>query len=133
VTSHEPIGASFSPDGRWIVYAASSDAALFNGGLTGDRGVYLQPVPPTGARYELPRQRLDFAPVWTRNGKEVLYVPSAASGDMVGVPVSTATGVTFGAPATFPARVTAGRLSGEARAYDTLPDGTLIGLVDPAN
>jgi len=133
VTSHEPVGASFSPDGRWIVYAASSDAALFNGGLTGDRGVYLQPVPPTGARYELPRQRLDFAPVWTRNGKEVLYVPSAASGDMVGVPVSTATGVTFGAPATFPARVTAGRLSGEARAYDTLPDGTLIGLVDPAN
>jgi serine/threonine-protein kinase len=135
VTSREPIGANFSPDGHWIVYVTSSgpDVSAFSGGLAANRGVYMQPVPATGVRYELPRQRLDFAPVWTRNGKEVLYVPSAASGDMVGVPVSTPTGVTFGTPTTFPARVTAGRLSGEPRAYDTLPDGTLIGLVDPAN
>jgi eukaryotic-like serine/threonine-protein kinase len=133
VASHEPIGATFSPDGRWVAYASSTDAALFTGGLSGNRGIYLQPVPPTSARYELPRQRLDFAPVWTRDGKELVYVPSAASGDMVAVPVNTTTGVAFGAPVTFPARVTGGRLSGETRAYDILRDGTLVGLVDPAD
>jgi hypothetical protein len=42
-------------------------------------------------------------------------------------------GVTFGVPMTMPAVVTGGVRSGGRRAYDVLPDGRFIGLVDPGD
>jgi hypothetical protein len=37
---------------------------------------------------------------------------------------------TFGAAESFPAKVTADRLSGDMRAFDILPDGRFIGLTN---
>lgn len=62
-------------------------------------------------------------------GRELVYVPSAASGRLAIVNVSTSTGATFGTPQTIPAAVTLGRTSGLTRAFDVLPDGRFIGLV----
>jgi serine/threonine-protein kinase len=129
VRSVEPIESVFSPDGRWIAYTQTPSA---NNGRSPDRGVFVQPFPATGARYQVPSQVLDFHPVWGTKGSELLYVPSAASGQLAVTSFSTKPSVTFGSPETLPARVTGNRLSGAARAWDVLPDGRMVGLVQPA-
>jgi Tol biopolymer transport system component len=95
VNSVQPIGSVFSPDGRWIAYAVSSQ-----GGATpsSDRGVYVQPYPPTGAIYRAPALALDFHPAWASNGSELLYLPSNLSGQLARVSVSASTAITFGTP-----------------------------------
>jgi serine/threonine-protein kinase len=129
VESREPIGSVFSPDGRWIAYS-STPASAVGGGFSPSRGVYIQPVPPTGARYQIPKQQgLDFHPVWGPKGDELFYVPSAASGLLTAVRVTTQPGIVFGSATSLPARVTASRLSNEARAHDILPDGRFVGFV----
>jgi dipeptidyl aminopeptidase/acylaminoacyl peptidase len=127
VESAEPIGSIFSPDGRWIAYAATplddTRTILVN------RGVYIQPFPAAGTeRYQVRKQQMDFQPVWTAKGDELVYVPTAASGRLAIVSVSTTPSVAFGPLRTFPAVVTAGRLSSQPRAYDLMPDGRTVGL-----
>ncbi len=99
-------------------------------GVSSVRGIFIQPFPATGARYQAPKQLLDFQPVWSADGRELFYVPSAASGRLAVVRVATQAGVTFGAPEALPARVTADRLSNEPRAFDMLPDGHFVGLIE---
>ena len=125
VTSAEPIGSVFSPDGKWLAYATATD------GNTTDRnrGVFVQPFPPTGAVYQVPRQLVDFHPTWSASGGELLFSAAAASGQMAAVGVTTVGEVTFGPPVRFPASVTGDRLSRERRAYDILPDGRFVGIV----
>jgi serine/threonine protein kinase/Tol biopolymer transport system component len=131
IESREPIGSTFSPDGRWIAYSSTPVTTASGGGISPDRGVYLQPFPATGAKYQIPKQQVDFHPIWGPKA-ELFYVPSAASGRLAVVSVTTQPGVVFGSPASLPARVTLNRLSGETRAFDILADGRFIGLVDPS-
>ena len=128
VTSRTPISATFSPDGRWIAYTLSKPGG--SGLATSNQGVFVQPFPPTGAVYQTPRIQLDFHPVWSQDGKELIYVPSSASGEMDVVKLTTGQGLAFGTPVSLPARVTGSRLLAETRAYDILPDGRFIGLID---
>jgi len=126
IESAEPIGAVFSPDGRWIAYASSPSG----GGIrTSERGIFIQPFPPTGAIYQAPLQVLDFHPLWTSKGTELIYTPSAASGQMTVVGVVTQPTVSFGKLTNVVARVTARRGSSSMRAHDILPDGRFVGLV----
>jgi len=128
VESAEAIGAMFSPDGRWVAYSVGTGA----GAITQDRGIYIEPFPATGERYQAPRRGLDFHPVWAPKGTELFYVPSAASGQLAVVSVRTNSGVSFGSPVVLDARVTADRRSNETRAWDILPDGRFIGLALPS-
>jgi len=120
VTSMEfPTDAMFSPDGRWVAYQAG-DAG------TGEATTYVQPYPPTGAKYQIAR---GGRPMWSRDGKELFFVP-APSQFMV---VSVQTGPVFG----FTRPVPVPRRFGLAppaspRPYDILPDGRIVG-VDAVN
>ena len=68
VTSQRMMGATFSPDGRWIAYSLSggNDRTL----MSPDRGVFVQPFPATGAIYQAPKVLIDFHPVWAPDGRE---------------------------------------------------------------
>jgi eukaryotic-like serine/threonine-protein kinase len=125
VTSREPIGSVFSPDGRWLAYSStpSDDVSAAN------RGVFVQPYPPTGAVFPVPRQMVDFHPLWTADGNELVFLASTNARQMAAVRISVNGGLTFGAPGRFPASVTGERLSQEPRSFDLLPDGRLIGVV----
>jgi DNA-binding beta-propeller fold protein YncE len=124
LTSREPIGAVFSPDGKWLAVAQSRE-----GGATApSRGVYVQRF-PSGELYQAPRQALDFHATWSARGNELIYVTSAASGRLAIVPVQTSPTVQFGAPSLIPATVTGARVSNMTRAYDVMPDGRFIGIV----
>jgi serine/threonine protein kinase len=127
VQSAEPIGSVFSPDGGWVAYSSSPSVGA--SALEANRGVFIQPFPPTGDRYQVPKLERDFQPVWAPKGTELFYVPTTASGRLAVVSVTTKPAVTFGSPVLLPARVTGNRLSIETRAYDMLPDGRFVGLV----
>jgi hypothetical protein len=125
VTSREPIGAVFSPNGRWIAYTSTphDDVSAAN------RGVFVQPFPPTGTVFQVPRQLVDFHPLWTADGREIVFLASTNARQMAAVRVTANGGLTFGTPTRFPASVTGDRLSAEPRSFDLLPDGRLIGVV----
>ena len=126
VESSEPIGSAFSADGKWLAYhslppnvAPESQSA----------GVFVEPFPSTGARYQVPKVLRDFQPVWSRDGTDLHYIGSTASGQLATVRVSTESGLSFEGPTFQPFVLMADKLSGGTRAFDTLPDGRFVGLV----
>ena len=127
-TQSEPIGSVFSPDGHWIAYHSARRSAG-DAPSAGNTGVYVEPVPSNGTLYQAPHLNLDFHPVWSPDGKELIYVPLAASGQLAAVSVTPRTIVPFGTPKLLPAAVTMGRTSGLTRGFDILPDGRFIGAV----
>ncbi len=126
VQSVEPIGSVFSPDGKWVAYHSLPSGA---DGTAASSGVFVEPFPATGARYQAPKVVLDFHPVWSQDGTELNYIGSVLSGQLATVQASTQSGVTFESPALVPFQLTAGRLSGATRAFDVLPDGRFVGLI----
>ncbi len=78
--------------------------------------------------YQAPRQIVDFHPVWTPDGSELMFVASATAGQMAAMRVSASGGITFGPPTQFPASLDGGWLSGQPRAFDVMPDGRFIGV-----
>ena len=57
VLSIAPLSATFSPDGRWIAYAAAEEAS---GIMSPNRGVFVQPFPATGEQHQAPKRVIDF-------------------------------------------------------------------------
>jgi Tol biopolymer transport system component len=57
---------AFSPDGNWIAYASEGES----GGSV--LQVYLEPFPPTGAKYRLTRDGGQM-PAWSRDGSRLFY------------------------------------------------------------
>src|SRR6185436_6713748 len=76
VHSINPIGAVFSPDGRWVAYT------------TTDRGrtnTYVEPYPPTGAKYSVVTPGSPHHPLWSPDGKTLFYNPRAGAFEAVSV------------------------------------------------
>jgi serine/threonine-protein kinase len=122
--SSEPLEANFSRDGRWVVYAADSGTAGF---LSINRGVYIEPFPPTGERYQAPKQGLDYHPLWAPDGKSLFYV-SVLGSPLVSVPVALRPSVAFGTPTALVRGPRPGVPGYETRGFDILPDGRFISL-----
>lgn len=57
-------GVSVSPQGKAVVYTSS---------VSGEYQNYLQPVPPTGARYQISRVGGAEEPRWSRDGSKIYY------------------------------------------------------------
>jgi Tol biopolymer transport system component len=116
-------GAAFSPDSKWVAYAATE----------GERRatIYVQPFPPTGIRHELLREGEEPAnhPAWAPDGKELYFNPGP--GQFKAVKVTTKPNFAFGAVASLPRpfRVSPTR---KPRAYDVLPDGKFIAVISPS-
>ena len=123
VKSSQPTSAGFSPDGRWITYASAAEGG---GVLSPDRGVFIQPFPATGVRYPVPKTRIDFHPVWSLDGKEIVHV-SAMAQPLVALSVRTEPRISFGSPAAVSQAVPRPGLTStdvRGRGYDLLPGET---------
>jgi hypothetical protein len=108
-----PTNAAFSPDGRWVAYQAGD-------GRSGDATTYVEPFPPTGVKYQIAR---GGRPVWSRDGKELLFVP--APSQFMAVSVRTAPAFAFTPPVLIPRRFGLAPPA-SPRPYDLLPDGRLV-------
>ena len=87
---------------------------------------YVQPFPATGATFEIGR---GGRPMWSRDGKELFYVP--APGQFVAVSVRTEPTFVHTAPTSIPRRFGFAP-PGLPRPYDILPDGRFV-AADVAN
>jgi eukaryotic-like serine/threonine-protein kinase len=126
--SAELFSASFSPDGRWIAYAFTPRAG---GGQTPDRGVYVEPFPPTGEKNQAPKVSLDFHPVWAPDGKRIFFV-SASPSPLVEMTIVTAPSVEFRTPVALPAVPRAQLRSIDPRGYDVGADGRFVSVMQSA-
>ncbi len=56
----------FSPDGRWVAYASQEGRS--------STAVYVQPFPPTGAKYQISKTAAAaHHPMWSPDGAELLF------------------------------------------------------------
>jgi eukaryotic-like serine/threonine-protein kinase len=122
VESLTPTCAVFSPDGRWVAYATMEAGSTFS-------TVYVQPFPPTGATYQVSRDDDGHHPVWSRDGKELFYVPGP--GRLAVTRVTTQPSFA----ATSPTLLPAAGIQGPPRAvrnFDIMPDGARFLGVTPS-
>jgi len=129
--SAAPFSATFSPDGRWVAYAF---ADFGEAPTSANRGVFVEPFPPTGEKYQAPKKGIDFHPVWSPDGTRIFFI--LASGQpTVAVPVVTRPSIAFGSATELPRLPRPGVLLSDVRGYDVLPDGRVISATagDEAN
>jgi Tol biopolymer transport system component len=118
VRSAIPTEASFSPDGRWIVYQSRE-----RGGASNQS--FVQPFPPTGVKYLVPQS--GGHPYWSAKGDRLFLNVAVTRTAIVGIVTSpqlsfspaaefSRTGRTESNPAT------------SRRAADSMPDGRIVGI-----
>ena len=122
VRSPVPIDAVFSPDGKWVAYSSASAANATT--------VYVQPFPPTRAKYEVPRigRAQPHHPAWSTDGRSLILNAHAGFLDIVSV--MTLPTVAFGNSISGPRRFLTGPPN-VRRGFDVMPDGRLVGLITP--
>ncbi len=123
VRSVSPTGARFSPDAKWIAYAANDTA--------GPTAIYVQRFPASGAKYQLFVKGINdtpHKPVWSRDGKELFYVPRF--GGFEAVKVTTRPEFSFG-PASPVARPFQPGPHNARTLFDVAPDGRFLAMFDP--
>ena len=79
----EPLGYPFpvfSPDGRWVAYQS-----LETGGdpLVGNFNVHVRPFPGPGPRQTVSGPDGGVSPVWSPDGRELLYMPGSATDNRI--------------------------------------------------
>jgi serine/threonine-protein kinase len=122
VESADPLGAVFSPDGRWVAYA---DNDVGGGVPSRNRGIYIEPFPPTTAKIQVTKTANDYHPTWAADGKSLNYIPSAAN-PPVGVPFFPDGRI--GQPRRIGSMTATNFISSAHRSYDVLPDGRFLML-----
>ena len=122
VRSPVPIDAVFSPDGKWVAYSSASAPNATT--------VYVQPFPPTRAKYEVPRigRARPHHPAWSTDGRSLILNAHAGFLDIVSV--MTLPTVAFGNSISGPRRFLTGPPN-VRRGFDVMPDGRLVGLITP--
>lgn len=110
--------SAFSPDGRWVAYMATTE---------GDSDLYIQPFPPTGAKYQIATG--GRTPAWSPDGTH-LFFHAIASNRLVVVDIRAEHGVTSGTPVSLPIDDAIHPLT--QRNYDVTPDGEQLLIVLPA-
>ena len=103
---------------------------------TGEDEIFVQPFPPTGAKYQLPNVLDNHHPLWSPDGRELFYVPGPGEFTVVGV--TTQPSFSFGNPVSlnlFQSELRTGPPN-QRRRHDIMPDGSGflgVGRGDVAN
>jgi serine/threonine-protein kinase len=99
---------SFSPDGHWMTYSSNEENGLFN--------IYVQPFPPTGAKYKISSKDGGDSPLWTPDGRQIIF---AAGRHLMAADVQVKAGFTSTEPKPLPIEIE----NTQGRPYDITPDG----------
>jgi Tol biopolymer transport system component len=106
------VTAAFSPDGRWVAYDASTS------------GIFVQPFPATGAKYQIAGA---IHPFWSPDGKELFFVPR---GRFQAVSISTQPTFRFSSPVEVLRGGFLERGPSFERTIEMLPDGKrFVGVI----
>jgi WD40-like Beta Propeller Repeat len=113
--------SAFSPDGRWLAYQ-SSDART--------AGVLVEAFPPTGTPNQIAMRAggTPHHPFWSRDGKELFYIPGPDQ--FAVVRVTTQPSFSVSNPESLTRGVFLEGGPDAIRNIDALPDGRFVGIVD---
>src|SRR5712692_286029 len=109
---------NLSHDGHWLAYMASDS--------TGQAQVYVEPFPPTGAKYQVTTVG-GGNPVWSRDGRQLFYL--SARSQIMSVEVQTQTNFVIGKTTPLPME---GIIQTGVRSYDISPDGKYFVVMLPS-
>jgi Tol biopolymer transport system component len=115
--------ASLSTDGHWIAYTLNESG----------RNIFVQPVPPTGAKYQITTEG-GISPIWSPDGKQLIYSQSPGSGigNLMLVDVETRPSFVFGKPTPLPIKgFWHNGAPGNPRGFDITPDGKQFIVMRP--
>jgi serine/threonine-protein kinase len=120
VRSTSLLNSEFSPDGKWIAYTVRGTREV--------RGasVFVEPVPPTGQK-SLVSGSNGHHPLWSRDGKRLLYFPGAEP--LLSVPVIIRAGFAVGEPEQVPGALISNTSVQSGRNHDLTADGRIIAVV----
>jgi serine/threonine-protein kinase len=110
-----PTDAVFSQDGRWVAYQTGQIGE-------GEGTTYVEPFPPTGTKHQIAR---GGRPLWSRDGKELFYVPNADQ--LMAVTIRTQPSFTFMNPVAVP-RGFGIADPASPRSFDITPEGRIVGI-----
>jgi Tol biopolymer transport system component len=108
--------SAVSPDGRWMAYASNE---------TGRYEVWLEPLPPTGARHQLTRDGGGH-PMWLPDGRSIYFERGQ---QIFRLPVNVSSPSSLAPPEPLPV---SGFVQGELRRqFDLMPDGKRFLMLYP--
>ena len=116
VASGYQLGAVVSPDGRWVAYHTNDNERRTN-------TLFVRPFPPNGSLYQV---GTGANPLWSTDGKELLWVSGPASPFHVGRVAIDGGFRLSGAPGAIPRPGVLGFDAARGRNFDSAPDGKLI-------
>jgi serine/threonine-protein kinase len=124
VRSTQPVNAAFSPDGKWIAYTTRPPGSVAQ--------IYVRPFPPTDVIYQITRgtDKNAHHPFWSRDGRELYYIPAAGAFALVSV--TTRPAFSFGDPVSL-SRGPAGFFEGgpgNTRQNDAAADGRVLAITN---
>ncbi len=108
---------AISPDGRWLAYG-SNELNSFG------YNVFVQPFPPTGAKYQVTTS-IASSPTWATDGKQILaaFADQISASDVQTAPQFTVASATrIRSDGTLPSTPT-------IRNFDVMPDGRLLAVL----
>ena len=120
VTSVAYPHASFSPDGRWILYAVA------NAARNGAGGVFVRPFPLTSVFF---RVGPGVSPFWAPTGKGLYFVEAPGFDSFSFVNITTEPAYEVSQPSRVPRPTIAGGGPGLPGAYDASPDNQHLVVV----
>jgi hypothetical protein len=86
--------------------------------------VFVQPVPATGARYQVSTTaEIGHHPFWSPDGTELFYLGAERGALLVGVPLIFGSAVTAGRGTVFPRTLVTNTTSTGPSNYEMTPDG----------
>jgi serine/threonine protein kinase len=128
IQSTLPLASEFSPDGRWLSYSMSEARVG-----TAQATAFVEPFPPTGAKFQISETRRGFHPVWLPDGKRLSYSTGIGPDGPQWVTARLALGPQFAIGSVV--KIPNGGLLDSVpfapmneRNYDVTPDGRRIGL-----
>jgi len=93
------------------------------------RKVYVQPFPATGAKYLITKDGANH-PVWSPDGKELIFMDDMTNGQLYSVAIRTQPSFSFGNPVPLGIKGLIQRV-GNWRDYDITPDGKQFVVMMP--
>jgi Tol biopolymer transport system component len=113
-------GASLSPDGRWLAYAADPTRSF---------EIWVSPFPGPGAAVRVSPDG-GVEPIWSRDGRELFY---RAGSRVMAVAVQPGSEFRFSPPVLlFDSQFELARPGNQPPSYDVAPDGRFVFLKPPA-
>jgi serine/threonine-protein kinase len=113
---------SFSRDGKWLAYASTE--------IGNRREVFVQPFPPTGAKYQVSTDG-GTMPLWSPDGSQLYYL-ARPGGHLVAVDLRTEPTFSVGKRVVLPIDAIFASGNFVETNYDLTPDGKQFVVVTPA-